>query len=634
MPAAVAYIAGSVATWVSGAVYGGLTAIGVSAATASAVSGYAASLAIASVYVTANLLPALLMPRPSPPSLESAKEPINQTRPPRRYMAGGSQRLGGPRLLFASIRDYGLDVVAHCEGPIAAFGQTWLHDDAVTIDGGTGVVTALSDGSYGKSKVSIHGKLGLPGQTAISELVAVAGSLWESTAKATGVAISAAIFRKTKDEELLKIYRLGRPKLSRLVVGAFYDWRKDSTAGGSGAHRRNDPATWEASRNPVVCFVHNEVFRFGQSWERRFAPVLDELTAEADYCDDLVATKAGGTEARYTCDGSFTADQDRSNIRRWYLECMDGSFWRRGDGAIIVRAGRYVAPTFSLPARHILQISWKKGVQKARRVNQLTGSFVSPAHDWTEQQADAWRDEAGITASGLVSDVFDRPWVASHDGWRRLAKRAFLRRQVTATGTITTNLWGLNWDGSRWITLEPVPGAPPSLASGVELEVLGVRKAWPMRVVFDVALSTGAAIDAWNAATEGGTGPGTVAGGGLFTTPVPEIASVTASSVGANATLTVSVAADYELGLPGIRFNLRWRVVDGGNGPDDNWSASVGAVAPDDAVSFSLDSLPVPAGETYEVSINAVSSGVPSDWSPPEEIETESEDIIIDGGGD
>ncbi len=96
----------------------------------------------------------------------------------------------------------------------------------------------------------------------------------------------------------------------------------------------------------------------------------------------------------------------------------------------------------------------------------------------------------------------------------------------------------------------------------------------------------------------------------------------------------MSVAADYELGLPGIRFNLRWRVLDGGNAPDDNWSASVGAVAPDDAVSFSLDSLPVPAGETYEVSINAVSSGVPSDWSPPEEIETEVGEIIIDGGGD
>lgn len=32
----------------------------------------------------------------------------------------------------------------------------------------------------------------------------------------------------------------------------FYDPRKDTTAGGAGAHRFNDPATWEPTKNPVV----------------------------------------------------------------------------------------------------------------------------------------------------------------------------------------------------------------------------------------------------------------------------------------------------------------------------------------------------------------------------------------------
>ena len=621
MPAAVMYISGYVATWVSGAVYNGLTAIGVSAATAATASTYAATLAAGAVYATAYLAPALLVPRPSPPSLESAKEPINQTRPPRRYGAGGSQRLGGPRLLFVSIRDYGLDVVAHCEGPIVSYPQTWLHDDEVTPDPTTGIVAALSDGSYGTGKVSVHGKPGLPGQTAISELTAIAGTLWTASARATGVAISALILRKTRDDELLKVYRLGRPRLSRRVVFAFYDWRKDSTAGGSGAHRRDDPATWEASRNPVVCFVHNEVFRFGQSWNRRFAPVLAELTIEADYCDALVPTAAGGTEPRYQVDGSYTADQDRANVRRWYLETMDGSLWRRPDGAIIARAGRYIAPDFTLPARHIVQINWTRGVQKARRVNQLTGSFLSSDHAWTEQQADPWRDEAAIAAHGLVSDGFDRPWVASHDQWRRLAKRAYLRRQVAATGTIITNLWGLNWTGQRWITLDPVPGAPPSLAAGVELEVLGVRKIWPLRVAFDVALSTGPAIDAFNAATEGGAAPGAVAAPPLLTTPVPAIALATAETTGSQSILHTTIDPAYALGLAGNRFDLRWRVLDGGNGPEDNWSPPVTVTAPDDATTVVLSSLAVPSAATYEVSVRAIRGGVPSDWSDPVEVD-------------
>lgn len=635
MPAAVAYIAQAAALWVSGAVYNGLVAIGVSVSAAAVASTYAASLVAAAVYVTANLLPALLIPRPGPPSVESAKEPINQTRPPRRYGAGGSQRLGGPRLLFSSIRDFGLDVVAHVEGPAVGFGETWLHDDLVTVDGSTGVVTALADGSYSKNKVSVHGKLGLPGQDAIAELVAVAGDLWTSSAKAAGVVISALILRKTKDEELMKIYRLGRPRLSRRVIFAFYDWRKDSTAGGAGPHRRDDPATWEASRNPIVCFVHNEVFRFGQSWERRFAPVLAELTAEADYCDELVAKVGGGTEPRYQIDGSYTADADRSNVRRWYLEVMDGTFWRRFDGAVIVRAGRYVAPTFSLPARHVLQIDCKRGVQKASRVNQLTGSYVSPDHNWTEQPADPWRDETSIAASGLISDAFDRVWCASHTQWRRLAKRFFLRRQVPATFQITTNLWGLNWQGQQWITLDPVPGAPPSIRDGVELEVLGVRRKWPLRVVFDVALSTGPAIDDFDVNTEGGNAPGAAVKPPPLATPVPQIASASSRQVGDLAILTAVVDPAYSLGLAGNRFGLRWRVKDVDNGPDENWSAPTSSQAPDDATTFSLDSGVVPLDETYQVSINAVIGGAPSDWSAAfDVIVAPAEEIVFDGGGD
>src|SRR5690606_26271003 len=45
------------------------------------------------------------------------------------------------------------------------------------------------------------------------------------------------------------------PSLSAIVQGRpVYDPRKDSTkAGGSGAHRADDPDTWEWSRNPVLC---------------------------------------------------------------------------------------------------------------------------------------------------------------------------------------------------------------------------------------------------------------------------------------------------------------------------------------------------------------------------------------------
>lgn len=36
------------------------------------------------------------------------------------------------------------------------------------------------------------------------------------------------------------------------VEGVTYDWRKDSSVGGSGAHRYNDPSTWEPTSNPIL----------------------------------------------------------------------------------------------------------------------------------------------------------------------------------------------------------------------------------------------------------------------------------------------------------------------------------------------------------------------------------------------
>lgn len=50
-----------------------------------------------------------------------------------------------------------------------------------------------------------------------------------------------------------KVFPNGAPEQRYQKAGVpFYDPRKDSTVGGTGAHRRDDPATWEETRNPAV----------------------------------------------------------------------------------------------------------------------------------------------------------------------------------------------------------------------------------------------------------------------------------------------------------------------------------------------------------------------------------------------
>ncbi|TXR46351.1 hypothetical protein [Phyllobacterium endophyticum] len=53
----------------------------------------------------------------------------------------------------------------------------------------------------------------------------------------------------------------------RQPVSAWYDIRRDSTNGGSGAHRWDNPATWEPSDNPVV-LIYNIIrgIYYGTEW--------------------------------------------------------------------------------------------------------------------------------------------------------------------------------------------------------------------------------------------------------------------------------------------------------------------------------------------------------------------------------
>ncbi len=85
------------------------------------------------------------------------------------------------------------------------------------------------------------------------DLVALYGSYparpWEATMVGRGVAHAILTFLWRDDPQLWQ----GRPEVKLVVRGIrLYDPRKDSTAGGSGAHRYGTTSTHEWSDNPVV----------------------------------------------------------------------------------------------------------------------------------------------------------------------------------------------------------------------------------------------------------------------------------------------------------------------------------------------------------------------------------------------
>ena len=164
-------------------------------------------------------------------------------------------------------------------------------------------------------------------QAADSELVTYAGE-WTSSHRLRGVAY--VVIEHQWDDDLPEAfdYRFAG-KGAR-----FYDRRKDSTAGGAGAHRLHDPSTWEYSTNRMVVADHYRqgirlmppgfttggadpsIYWFGVGESPDVIP-YDEFKDLADLCDEAVALKAGGSQKRYEVHGVLSADDDhKKNLEK------------------------------------------------------------------------------------------------------------------------------------------------------------------------------------------------------------------------------------------------------------------------------------------------------------------------------
>lgn len=623
MPHLIPAAAGAVASAVSGWVYAGAQAVGFSAATASTISMYAAT---ASAVGTAAAITVGLsaVAAPKVPDPESGKLNRRQPRPPRMVFMGLPSRGGGAYMLRETNGSTLAVVLALSDGRLASISSIYLNDDLVTLSG-TGWVQQGADGRYGTGDlVQIKTRLGVATETHYSELTAKFGTYWPTTARGDGIGSLMMLATHRSKESFPKHFPNGEPMPSVVAQGVCYDWRQDSTAGGSGAQRRNDETTWQASGNPVVWLVHHEWHRCGRSWDRCIQPVLTALTSEANYCDESVA-KIGGTETRYAFGGNYTADTEPQARREAMLAACDGWLSTNGQGHLVIKVGRYVAPTFTLTGEHIEGYEWRAGTPAEEHINKLIVSYVDATKDYTETECDPWIDEADVTATSEErSAQLQLTWVQSHAQARRLAKRKMARLLAARRGRIITGLYGLNALGHRYITVQ---NAELTSMADVVVEVMGAEFD-PMsgQVVLDVILAD-TNIDAWNPATEEGNAVSSA------TRPPPEALSTPTIS---------SVTAFYE--ATGGGAGVRLKVI--GTGPDRDdliwfvrWRVQTatswveGQFADADATSgVEIDTGFVPSDKTIEVQIAyQTGGGTLSAWSATTTVVTTSEDIIYDG---
>lgn len=565
---------------------------------------------------------------------ETTETAIKTSRPPR-VSAYGRSRLYGAYILYETASNgTAVDVYAVHDGKIDGIEARYLGDEAVTLTGTT--VNQGADGRYKGGAVNVYSTDGsVPGAgiPAITSLVPA----W--TGRGDGVVLLGLTAKSVKAKNFQETF----PSSSVPVPSIVARWQRcpDPASG--------DPlneAGWTWTENGVRHLLHYKLVREGPRpalarshpdyaaqlaalraawWARKIAPTLDYWITAAAVCDQAVALKAGGTEARYRSAVSHKHTEQHKDPQAAILSTFDGWMAPRADGALVVYAGQYVEPdpADAITPAEIISYTWDGGdVDDDQAVNEIICSYISAEHDYNTVECDAWRDEADILKRGQVLSAPLEAAVPSNGQSRRLAKRRMARTNARNRGTITTNIAGRKVRGKRYIPLHLEEAGKVFFSGVAEITALtrnirgGVTFSW---------VEADANVDNWNPATE----EGEPAANGNRVAPEPLTApDITASAVlfdgdGPRINLTVS-APDRD----DLTWYAHWRKTGATVwGPDEQYTD----VDPD--VSVVLQTGIVPVNTTVEVQVAyQIGDGRYSDWSDIATVDTTAEPVEYDGG--
>ena len=556
--------------------------------------------------------------KPKGPKPEQQERSIKMPIPPR-VSAYGTVRLYGAYILFDTDGDgFAVDVWAFHDGQVDGIVAEYLGDKKVTLNGG-GYVLPQGDGEFGDGDtIQIGTRLGLPTETAFSEVIARMPGIWTADHRGDGVVTGFMISKPVKSKNYNEVYPTGGPDANArsIVLRAqrVFDWRDP-------AQSFSDPATWTYSNNNALCIAHYYLVRANKDWETHFAPTIDYWTAFADDCDVAMPLKAGGTEPRYRVALAHKHTDPHKATLGNLLACCDGFVAPRSDGALVAFSGRYIEPDPEdmIGPAEIVSWSWDDGVVDEDQLNEIAVSYLSADHDYTVVDATAWFDQAAAEAAGEVKSTSLDNSVPSHAQARRLAKRLLDKTMAPYRGSITTNSAGRKIRGKRFIPLH-IEEAGTVFFSGVA-EVVRLRRT-QTGVTFDWVRAN-PNIDDWDPATEEGD-PAPV---GEKVTPTgltqPIITSATAqysedSGAGANGARILLVVTGP------VRGDLIWTVRTREAGSDD-WTERAYS---DVAVGFSsfqilTEFVAIDASIEIEVAYQ-VGDGRNSPWSDPQTVGTSS----------
>jgi hypothetical protein len=353
---------------------------------------------------------------------QSFRQPITE-----HAIVFGRCKVGGPIVFIHSAPDdesradgYFYAVVVLAAHRVRAIGDVWLGDTLATDPKFAGLV-----------RIDRH--LGATDQAANANLIAETGGKWTAAHRGRGRA-HIAVRLKIKAEA----FPSGPPNIAALVEGA--DTILDPRTGATG---------W--SDNPALCLAWYLTAPFGwkASWDDIDIPAL---IAAANICDELIGTRAGVTERRYTANGRVSLGEGKIAITRKLVSAMAGALVVSG-GRFYIHAGGPALPAATLTSND-LRGDVTIGGSRPRRdlFNGVRGVYVDPTKNWQPTDAPPLLAANYVIEDGgeVIYRDMEFPLTTSAATVQRLMKIELERNRRQRAVAFPANLSALRlrpWDG-------------------------------------------------------------------------------------------------------------------------------------------------------------------------------------------
>ncbi len=455
----------------------------------------------------------------------------------------------------------------------------------------------LTDERY-RGLAHIEFGLGRSTQNANAMLIAETDGQWVNTCRAQGRAMLYSVLRYDST-----VYRSGLPNISAVVRGRrVYDPRTGATG-------------WSA--NAALCVADYITSDFGlrAGWDEIDLPAL---IAAANICDEEVSLAGGGTEPRYSCNGTFDLDEAPGRILERLLSSMAGTAIYTGGKWVIV-AGAWVSPTVTLTENDLRGPVQVRANRAARDLfNGVRAVYVRPLAGYQPTDAPPLIDAQAINEDGGVEvyQDFQFDFTTSGTTAQRLMQIALRKNRKQRQVSLALNMRGLSLRCGDTVTLS-LPRLPADTyrITSWSLAADGV----------DVTLDQeDANVWAWNPATDerplGDVGEVTFPGGLGLTAPAIAVTtpSTAVPSTVSGTLTTVSGATSYELQWRGPGSSV-WNAV---SFTHPNWTASTAgraafrarAIAADNVSAW--DDVTIPAAPT-NLSATGDATDIDISWTLP-----------------